>query len=390
MEGVISPMQGEEERDQGCQSNPSEINRYVDTKRIHNAILRIGKDLSSKQHAWIIILWVVLLVIILYQGRQIHEMRTEVTMLQESVDAKFMMITNGISYLQNNMVNEVTGEVEALYTQTMSELDSYQIRYTDVDFAKQTVTVELQLNLKSYENNSTYQSTILNLGDNTTNSVAFEGDKLIRACTFLLSTENNYTMSIEKENDNGGTKLTTESIPLSMYDEMSNRTQIISEYSAYSEYEAKKQILFRNTTFGDESGSIERVDAILSYQDQEFLTLELSEVPVESNSLEVSGEVGTSSSSVSLSVTGSDDKTVQVDPATSKIEELGVEGMTDLAKDASDYELREFEFGVTLDTIRSSLSMHYSENMSFTDLKISFLITYENGTQVTKDESAGF
>ena len=371
----------------------NEENKIITSKivknRIHSGILRVRNDVCSKQNTWVILLWLVLVVVILYQGRQLHAMRTEVNALKEGIDAKFMMITNGINSLQSNVVYEVNDEVGSLLTQTMSEVDSYDIRYLDVDFANHMVTVEITLNLKSYEKDANYQATILNLSDSSTTTKVFEGDYLIRKCTLVLSDETNYTMSFEKETLSGGTKLTSGSIDLFIRDKISNRTTVKENSSFRNESSAILQFVINNNTFQNDSASIEKVEAVLSYLEEEFLTIQLSEVPLDYNYADLSGDQGMSSSSVTSSSTVSSNSTNTGVWTTSPVESGEIDEAEDI-QNISEYEQRRFQLDVTMDTIRNSLSSEHREKIKFADININMVITYKDGTKTTLNDISRF
>lgn len=379
-EGGLMMMQEDENKD--SQFNHLEDNQLrVNRKCLHNIMLRIKKDLSSTNHAWVILLWLILLVVNLYQGSQIYKMRTEMKMLQESVDAKFEMITNGINYLQYNTADEVTGRVGTLLNQSMSEVDSYSIRYTDVNLTDHIVTVEITTKLKRYENDAIYQATILNLGDHSTTTEVLEGDQLIRTCTLVLSYENNYTIDISRVNKSGGAKITVEPISLLIPDMILNRTIIQATSAFRNNVQAIALYEFSNNTYHNENASIDHVEAILSYQSNEFMTILLSEVPLDYNSATLSEEGGKSSSTVSSSVTTSSNTADVNDSATTVLDKS--RGMSENELEAvSEYEQRKFELDVTLDTIRMNLSSEDSKHILFTDIQVYLVVTYKDGSKV--------
>lgn len=135
-----------------------------------------------------------------------------------------------------------------------------------------------------------------------------------------------------------------------------------------------RTVELRNRTYGFEEAKIKKVEAILSYYNEEFATIQMTESTGEGTMIQ--GEYGESSSTVSSSYSSSYSSYKDNSAAIREDDEYSVD---------TKEEIKEYEMKLTEDEIREMLGYSEKEEVAFYDVMFQLKITFYDGTSTTYD-----
>lgn len=340
---------------------------------IHKKLNQLSNRYPSNKHTWNWMLWAIMLLLLLSQNSKIRKMSQNLDTMQQNL-GNMNNLVNGLNSNVNSLDYEIGEQVKEQLQQTMSEIASYEISYTDINPVQQTVIAEVMIHLKSFEQGNQYCLQIMSLNDHVVTETDLIGEAMHRSCTITLPADTDYSVSFYKKTAGGGALLTTEDIQILAQEYMKNRVEIRSNSGMRSSGEMYRLVDLYNHTYGYEEAKIKKVEAILSYDGEEFATIPMSENL--DDELSIRGDYGTSEAAVS----GTYSNSHITNDGSSTISDDG------LQIENSEDELVTYQMKLTESQIRELLDVKENEEVQFYNVLFHVKITFFDGTTLIPDE----
>lgn len=341
--------------------------------QIQKKIDELKGGLQSLKHRWLGVLWVITIFIILSQNKKIRTLNNQMQILQNginNVNGLLMSVDSDVRRLDDS----VAEQVEQRMQQVMSEMNSYEIKYTEINPVKEEVTAKIIMNLKRYDKSAEYYAEVKSLGGERTIEEKFIGDGIQRICTLALPADSNYSVAFYKRTSEGGELLSMEDITIAAVDCLNDRVEYSSMGSTRGNGIMARTVELRNHTYGFEDARIGKVEAILSYYSKEFATIQMTESTGAGTTIQ--GQYGDSSSTVS----GSYSSSYHTDGYSSTIED-------DIYSVNPEDEVKSYELYLTEDEVRELLGVSEEEEVAFYDVMFQIKVTFRDGTSRILDGS---
>lgn len=346
--------------------NNEKENRQL--SQIQEQLKRFQKNVMMGQNRYLLILCGILMLIIIGQGIHIGRMRRELNQINTSLVRLNNEIRDSRSYMYG-MSGNIADEISHRMEEVNSEMESYSVKYTDINPSENTVTVKVNVRLKSYDNQSNYQVQIYNQQKDVVTFQNLEGEGLQRACLLMLPANADYSLDVMKTGDDGGARLTQESIFVTPKTELAERTKVESGSSFISDGKIERKFLLSNHTYEHMSALIAKVEAAIYYGDEAITNLPMTEVSLEDETSVMTGNSGTTSTTSQSVSVRSDNNT---EP--------------DILKPDVGEEVRMFMLSTTMEDLRSQLPTTVEDTISFHAFTVQLIVTYEDGSTMTLND----